>query len=202
MCWALCCLTASFSSAQSISASPADTTICEGDTAFLSVSGGGSYSWSPAVVPVAVDYSLVKAAPAATTTYTVTSINADGTTSSATATVNIKPPPEPVILYSSNVGCDSVHSADPGGQEGQHDCIQACDSSKVIYSTIAHPGSSYVWSVVGGTIVSGQNTDSICVLWGAVGNGSVTLTETDTCGNVGETELCIKIIESNRTLPT
>ncbi len=53
-----------------------------------------------------------------------------------------------------------------------------CAQSSVNYSTSFTPGNTYLWSVTGGTIVSNNNV-AITVLWGAAGNGSVTLTVTN-----------------------
>jgi hypothetical protein len=40
-----------------------------------------------------------------------------------------------------------------------------CADGTYNYSVLAFPGSTYVWEVVGGTIVSGQGTNSVFVLW-------------------------------------
>ena len=48
-------------------------------------------------------------------------------------------------------------------------------------------GSTYSWSVNNGVIVSGQGTNSITVLWGAEGAGSVSVIETTADGCVGDT---------------
>ncbi len=50
------------------------------------------------------------------------------------------------------------------------------------YSTMAVAGDTYLWSVTGGVIQSGQGTNSIAVLWGSGPAGSITLTETVTIG--------------------
>ncbi|MCK6617987.1 MAG: autotransporter-associated beta strand repeat-containing protein [Cyclobacteriaceae bacterium] len=52
--------------------------------------------------------------------------------------------------------------------------------SGVTYSTPSAGGRAYVWTVTGGTIVSGAGTASIQVNWGAAGTGLVELTETIT----------------------
>lgn len=57
-----------------------------------------------------------------------------------------------------------------------------CTNSTASYSTPAHTGSSYSWTVTGGTIQSGSGTDSITVNWGSSGNGTVELTETSAQG--------------------
>jgi hypothetical protein len=46
------------------------------------------------------------------------------------------------------------------------------------YTTAFNAGSAYVWTVTGGTITGGQNTNSITVDWGSAGNGTVEVTET------------------------
>jgi autotransporter-associated beta strand protein len=50
----------------------------------------------------------------------------------------------------------------------------------VTYSTPNVVGNTYTWSVVGGAIVSGANTNSIIVNWSPAGAGSVVVTETIT----------------------
>ena len=45
----------------------------------------------------------------------------------------------------------------------------------VVFSTPNIPGHTYSWTVTGGTIGSGANTNQISVNWGAVGTGTVTL---------------------------
>ena len=55
------------------------------------------------------------------------------------------------------------------------------------YSTADVAGDTYVWSVTGGTIQSGQGTSSITILWGSGPAGSITLTETATIGGCSQT---------------
>jgi hypothetical protein len=52
-------------------------------------------------------------------------------------------------------------------------------SSPVIYSTTAQVKDTFIWSVFGGNILSGQGTDSINVLWSSNGIKSVSLIATD-----------------------
>jgi PKD repeat protein len=49
----------------------------------------------------------------------------------------------------------------------------------VIYSTPNIPGHTYSWSITGGIIALGANTSQVSVNWGAVGTGTLTLTETN-----------------------
>jgi len=54
-----------------------------------------------------------------------------------------------------------------------------CADGTYAYSVIEVPGSTYVWSVTGGVIVSGQGTHSISVLWdNGPAAGTLSLTQT------------------------
>ena len=76
--------------------------------------------------------------------------------------------------------CDSVavtvHSSPSPVITGQN--AVCSNASGVIYSVI-NSGNNYFWSVIGGTIASGQNTNSIHINWGTAGVGTVTITETN-----------------------
>ncbi len=88
-----------------------------------------------------------------------------GTGSACTVTqvlpVDLNPNPTPVI-------------AGPGGI-----CAQ---SAGVGYSVANTAGSSFTWSVVGGSIISGAGTNAIVVDWGTNGAGSVEVTEVNSFG--------------------
>jgi len=58
-----------------------------------------------------------------------------------------------------------------------------CTGSSYGYSTPSNAGSSYAWTVTGGTITSGAASSSITVLWTASGNQTVSVTETNSTGN-------------------
>ncbi|WP_160118740.1 hypothetical protein, partial [Chryseotalea sanaruensis] len=49
----------------------------------------------------------------------------------------------------------------------------------VAYSVTSNAGSTYAWTITGGTQVSGTNTASITVDWGAAGAGNVQVVETN-----------------------
>jgi large repetitive protein len=59
---------------------------------------------------------------------------------------------------------------------------QTVNGNNSTYSTPNVAGHTYNWVVVGGTIVTGQGTNTITVNWTTVGAGSVTVTETVTAG--------------------
>ena len=60
---------------------------------------------------------------------------------------------------------------------GPNPVCQSADNSTEIYSTVAAAGSTYNWTVSGGTL-SGQGTNEIAVRWTTPGPGSVSVTET------------------------
>lgn len=58
-----------------------------------------------------------------------------------------------------------------------------CTGEQIAYSTPANAGSTYSWSVTGGTIVSGNASPNIMVLWTTSGNQTVSVLETNASGN-------------------
>ena len=82
--------------------SPASQSLCQGQSAALSVSGGATYTWSPAATLNASTGTSVTANPTVTTIYSV--ISAAGTcTASAQATVNVVTNPSIVITGNSTI---------------------------------------------------------------------------------------------------
>ncbi len=57
-----------------------------------------------------------------------------------------------------------------------------CDGETADYSTEENTGSSYVWDVSGGIIISGAGTHQVTVEWGEPGTGILAVTETDSDG--------------------
>lgn len=95
---------------------------------------------------------------AAAGTYTLTVTNSTGGSASVTVNVIINQLPAPAIV-------------------GPNPVCQSADNSTEIYSTAAIPGSTFNWTIVGGTL-SGQGTNQIAVRWTTPGPGSVSVTET------------------------
>jgi hypothetical protein len=54
------------------------------------------------------------------------------------------------------------------------------------YTCVNNVGSTYTWSVNNGVIANGQGTNSVSILWGAEGVGSVSVVETTADGCVGD----------------
>jgi len=75
----------------------------------------------------------------------------------ATGTIIVGPLPTPVITGSASVASGVTGS---------------------VYSVTNAAGHTYVWTVVGGTVTAGDNTNSITLTWGNAGTGTVDVTET------------------------
>ncbi len=72
--------------------------------------------------------------------------------------------------------------------------INVCDGEEAVaYQTNAVTGDTYAWTVSGGTIVSGQGTNTILVNWGTAGAGNVSITQTSQDGCVGEDDLDVMV---------
>lgn len=74
------------------------------------------------------------------------------------------------------------------------------NTTGVIYKVTGTTGSTYNWIITGGTVASGQTTDSITVNWNSTaGAGSVFVVETNTFGCLGDT---IKLNVVKLAVPT
>jgi hypothetical protein len=132
--------------------------ICVGSTLLLT--GGPasmvSYQWSG---PNGFNSSLqnpsiINATTYATGTYTLTVTNAIGCAATPAIGVVVHALPVPVITGP----------------------VSACSGSTGINYTTEASMTGYSWTVTGGSITSGGNTNSISVSWGAVGTGQVSVT--------------------------
>ncbi len=61
-----------------------------------------------------------------------------------------------------------------------------CPGDTVVYYTTPVPGATYNWTTSGGTVVSGQGTDQVSVLWNSV-PGSITCARTISGSTLSET---------------
>jgi hypothetical protein len=147
----------------------ADQSICPGQSAQLSGSGGNSYSWQPANSLSCATCSNPVATPTVTTTYTLTVTDALGCTGQDVVTVNLHTLPNNIISSTATSACDA----------------------NAIYVVNYDPNYQYTWTIGNGTpIVSGQGSNSITVDWTAGNGGStnvdVTITDLATgCSALG-----------------
>ncbi|MES2590242.1 MAG: peptidoglycan DD-metalloendopeptidase family protein [Bacteroidota bacterium] len=84
--------------------------------------------------------------------------------------------------WSSNCAAVSVLvNPDPSPSiSGQN---SVCSNSNGVAYSVINTGNNFSWTINGGTIVSGQNTNSITVNWAAPGNGTLSITETNPSSN-------------------
>ncbi|MBM3915247.1 MAG: T9SS type A sorting domain-containing protein [Sphingomonadales bacterium] len=144
---------------------------------------GNTYNWTVTGGTITAGQGTnsitISAGAAGTATVTVTeTITATGCVNTATRAVTVNAIPAPVIT----------------GQTA------ACTTTEGnIYSVASVAGNTYAWSVAGGTVTAGPGTNAITVTWGAVGAGTVTVTQTITATGCATTVASAINIQ---TLPT
>jgi len=131
---------------------------CTGSSAVLSVSGAyASYLW----LPGGETTPSVTVSPASTTAYDFVGTTTGGCIQRGSRVLTVLPPPAaPAISAPSAV---------------------AALAGNLLASVADHPGSSYVWSIARGAIVSGEGTHEI--RFGAGVGGDLTLMVVETTGN-------------------
>jgi hypothetical protein len=127
-------------------------TVCAGTPVTLSGSGASTYTWNNGVS------NGVAFTPTATTTYTVTGTNANGCVNTDQVVVMVVPD----VVVPQIFGPSAV-----------------LPNTSSTYVTNQVIGNSYNWTLLGGAIVSGQGTNSINVMWGNGGNGSIKVDESN-----------------------
>lgn len=77
-----------------------------------------------------------------------------------------------------------------------------CSLNIKSYITPAVAGNSYLWSVTGGNIIGGQNTNTFTVKWGSAGNGLVSIKQTSSqgCENTVSQNITISPLPTGATL--
>ncbi|MBK5285083.1 MAG: hypothetical protein JJE25_06740, partial [Bacteroidia bacterium] len=139
-------------------------TICEGDALTLTASGALSYQWSNGDTTASTNVSpplLASGSP-----YQFIIIGTTGSCSDTdTVVVNVNPIPITSPIIGATSVCENVL--------GQ------------MYYVTGSAGSTFFWTVTGGSIASGQGSDTIFVDWGSAGSGTITVVETNTLGCAG-----------------
>lgn len=149
----------------------ADVSICDGASTTLSGSGGTSYSWSPAAGLSDPNIANPVASPSATTTYTLTAIDANGCqgTDDVVVTVN----PLPTAAFTANDECFGTTT-------------QFTDQSTTSFGTIA----THAWDFGDLNTSSVQNPTN---LYAQEGDYNVTLTVTATGGCTNSVTQLVKV---------
>jgi gliding motility-associated-like protein len=144
---------------------PANATVCPNSTVTLGVSGGSTYTWSPAGSLSSANGNTVTSTPTVTTIYTVTSLACG---SPVTGTVEIV-----VSGAAPNLGVmQGLFILCPDQKTGQ------------TYSVINVPGATYNWTTPPGSTITSTptNSNSITINFGA-STGSIIATATTACGS-------------------
>lgn len=151
--------------------------ICAGQQVYMTVSGGTSYTWSPAVTYVAPNGSSVTANPTVTTTYTVTGTNDDGCTGTTTVTVTVYNP-----LYTANAGSDITIILFQGS------CVQI--GGPPIVPADGDPNPTYNWTPSGGLNATNVPNPTAC----PTVTTTYTLTVTDHHGCSTSDQVTVSVI--------
>jgi len=71
--------------------------------------------------------------------------------------------------------------------------VTACSKVSTMYMANHVAGNTYNWSVSGGTIVSGQNSDTVNVMWTSAGSDSITVKETNSSSCSGSATIAVTV---------
>jgi hypothetical protein len=94
-----------------------------------------------------------------------------------------------IICYQE--GLDTNSWCPPSSNE----CYQVCENSHNTYSTAYNVGGAYSWTVIGGQVITTNNSGNvISVLWGSQGAGNVAVEEIDSNGCTQISSVCVTII--------
>jgi gliding motility-associated-like protein len=141
------------------------STICPGQNTSLTVSGGTTYTWSPAATLSSANGATVTASPTITTVYTVSTTVCGGAISTRTVQVVVNgTPPAIGAISGSTLICPN--------------------STGITYSVTNVASTNYTWTVpAGATITSAPtNSNAITVNFGASA-GTVSVVAVGTCGS-------------------
>lgn len=149
----------------STSVSPS-ATICNGQTATITATGGVSYLWQPGATTGATRNVTTSG------TYTVTATNAQGCTATATRTITVNPLPTVTTSATSTTICNgssttlsatgaSTYTWQPGGLSGS--------------SVVVSPTTTTTYTVTGTSAAGCTNTATRQIIVNTCGNGVLTV---------------------------
>jgi hypothetical protein len=125
--------------------------ICPGSSALLQAAGASSYVWNTNDTSNAINVN-------SSGWYSVSGTDSNGCVATDSLFIGMNPAVVGTQIYGSSL-------------------VQP--NSAQVYATQQNPGNTYVWTVSGGALVSGQNSNTISVLWGTGGTGEITLEESN-----------------------
>ncbi|MCD6013183.1 MAG: hypothetical protein K0Q79_3045 [Flavipsychrobacter sp.] len=138
-------------------------TICMGQSATLTASGGVSYTWAPATGLSAVAGSTVSASPTANTNYTVTGTDANGCVKKVISTVLVNLTPA-VTTGPTVTICDRSSATLSASGASTYSWAPATGLSSTVGSSVsASPSTSTVYTVTGTSPYGCTNTATLNV---------------------------------------
>ncbi|HFA49670.1 MAG TPA: T9SS type A sorting domain-containing protein [Bacteroidetes bacterium] len=75
--------------------------------------------------------------------------------------------------------------------------VEACENSAFVYSTETNLGAAYTWSATGGTLISNPAANTAEIVWGAPGQGQVSVSVALPDGSILMGELSVNIVEND-----
>lgn len=171
--------------------------VCENQTVSYSTPSnpGEIYSWNVTgggtVTGSGNNISVAWTSPGTGSVTLIVKNNLNVVICTQTNSVTIHGKPAPVITPSFLSGCRGRKGGT--GQSDRDECLVACDSTPITYSTPDHPGSTYTWTVTG-SANSSASGNTVNVFWTGTGTGSVQVTETNAWGCSTTTEICVEIV--------
>ncbi len=155
-----------------------DTFFCEGGVATLNVSGANSFLWSTGDTVQTLVFSNLTAA-GSPYTYIVT-----GTIGSCVASDTVVVTVNPVPVTTPITGLTTVCEGDTS------------------YYHVSPQNGNYTWTLSGGTIVSGQGTDSILIAWDTSGLAFLSVVDTNIYGCAGPLQTMNIVVNPMPDTPT
>lgn len=147
-----------------------DQTICSGDIATLTASGGVGYLWSTSSTNQTITVN-----PAYNQTYTVTVASSFGCTASDNVVINVYDITSPFTVTSPI-------------------CLE--NTSTITYTGNATSSATYNWYFGGGTLVSGSGAGPLEVQWSNGGTYNITLTvDEPNCNTSTQTTMNVNVID-------
>lgn len=158
-------------------------TVCPGGTATYSIAavvGASSYNWTACLGATVVNNGTsADITFPATFSHCVISVSANSVCGTASALRSRAIAPATVAVPANIIGANE----------------NLCNSNNVSYSCAAVAGAtSYTWSVVNGSIATGQNTSSITVDWASGLTGTLSVVANNGCGSSGIRSINVRLI--------
>ena len=161
-----------------ISVSPSNPIICQGESVTLFAEGANQYNWTPSSSLTSSIGSVVIASPLVNTSYTVTGIDSLGCEGVSIQTVNVNPLPTVNFLQDTLIICNG-------------------EDASILLDVSGSPNWDILYSINGALQSELYNIDSNPVLINSSEKGSytiVSITDENNCVNIGEDTLYVDVL--------